>query len=42
MAVTFNDAHWTLGSHDLVAILDVPDEETLAPALLDAFWSAPR
>jgi uncharacterized protein with GYD domain len=25
---------WTLGGHDLVAILDAPDEETLAAALL--------
>jgi len=32
--VTFRDTYWTLGGHDLVAILDAPDEETLAAALL--------
>jgi uncharacterized protein with GYD domain len=32
--VTFKDTYWTLGGHDLVAILDAPDEETLAAALL--------
>jgi uncharacterized protein with GYD domain len=32
--VTFKDTYWTLGGHDLVAILDTPDEETLAAALL--------
>jgi uncharacterized protein with GYD domain len=34
MGVTFKDAYWTLGSHDLVTILDAPDDETLAAALL--------
>ncbi len=34
LGVTFKDTYWTLGSHDLVAILDAPDEETLAAALL--------
>jgi uncharacterized protein with GYD domain len=34
MGVRFKDAYWTLGSHDLVAILEAPDDETLAAALL--------
>ena len=34
LGVTFKDIYWTLGGHDLVAILDAPDEETLAAALL--------
>ena len=34
LGVTFKDAYWTLGTHDLVAITDAPDEETLAAALL--------
>ena len=34
MGVTFKDTYWTLGSHDLVTILDAPDDETLAAALL--------
>lgn len=32
--VTFRDTYWTLGGHDIVAILDAPDDETLAAALL--------
>ncbi len=32
--ITFKDTYWTLGGHDLVAILDAPDEEALAAALL--------
>ncbi len=34
LGVTFKDTYWTLGSHDLVAILDAPDGEALAAALL--------
>ena len=34
LGVTFKDTYWTLGGHDLVAILDAPDDETLAAALL--------
>ena len=34
LGVTFKDIYWTLGGHDLVAILEAPDEETLAAALL--------
>ncbi len=32
--IRFKDIYWTVGSHDLVAILDAPDDETLAAALL--------
>jgi uncharacterized protein with GYD domain len=32
--VRFKDLYWTVGSYDLVAILDAPDDETLAAALL--------
>ncbi len=34
MGVRFTDIYWTLGSHDLVGIVDAPDGETLAAALL--------
>ena len=34
LGVRFKDTYWTLGSHDIVAILDAPDDETLAAALL--------
>lgn len=34
MGVTFRDVYWTLGSHDIVSIVDAPDDETLAAALL--------
>ena len=34
LGVRFKDTYWTLGGHDLVAILDAPDGETLAAALL--------
>jgi uncharacterized protein with GYD domain len=34
LGVTFKDTYWTLGGHDLVTVLDAPDEETLAAALL--------
>jgi uncharacterized protein with GYD domain len=34
MGVRFKDVYWTLGSHDLVSIIEAPDSETLAAALL--------
>lgn len=34
MGVSFKEAYWTLGGHDIVGILDAPDDETLAAALL--------
>ena len=34
LGVRFTDVHWTLGAHDIVAVIDAPDEETLAAALL--------
>ena len=34
MGVRFKDTYWTLGGHDIVGILDAPDDETLAAALL--------
>jgi uncharacterized protein with GYD domain len=34
MGVRFRDIYWTLGSHDIVSIVDAPDSETLAAALL--------
>ena len=32
--VTLKDIYWTIGEHDLVCILEAPDPETLAAALL--------
>jgi uncharacterized protein with GYD domain len=34
LGVKFVDVYWTLGSHDIVAIIDAPDDETLAGGLL--------
>jgi len=34
MGVRFKDIYWTLGSHDIVSIVEAPDGETLAAALL--------
>ena len=34
MGVRFADIYWTLGGHDLVAVADAPDDETLAAGLL--------
>jgi uncharacterized protein with GYD domain len=34
MGVRFRDIYWTLGSHDIVSIVEAPDGETLAAALL--------
>jgi len=33
-SVRFDNIYWTLGHHDIVAILDAPDDETIAAALL--------
>jgi uncharacterized protein with GYD domain len=32
--VDFRDIYWTLGSHDMVSIVEAPDDETLSAALL--------
>lgn len=32
--VRFTDVWWTLGTHDIVATVEAPDDETLAAALL--------
>jgi uncharacterized protein with GYD domain len=32
--VTLKDIYWTIGQHDLVCVLEAPDVETLAAALL--------
>jgi uncharacterized protein with GYD domain len=32
--VKFRDIYWTLGAHDMVSIVDAPDDETLSAALL--------
>lgn len=34
VGITFKDNYWTMGSHDLVSILEAPDDETLAAAVL--------
>jgi uncharacterized protein with GYD domain len=34
MGVTFKDIYWTMGGHDIVGIIDAPDDETLSAALL--------
>jgi len=34
MGISFDTILWTLGSHDMVAILDAPDAETVAAALV--------
>lgn len=34
MGVSIQDIYWTLGSHDIVTVIDAPDGETLAAALL--------
>ena len=33
MGVNFKQIYWTLGSHDMVNIVDAPDDETMAAAL---------
>jgi uncharacterized protein with GYD domain len=32
--ISFKDVYWTVGAHDLVAIIEAPDDATLAAALL--------
>jgi uncharacterized protein with GYD domain len=34
LGVSFQDAYWTLGQHDLVTVVEAPDSESLAAALL--------
>lgn len=34
LGVSFKDIYWTLGTHDIVAVLEAPDGETLAAAML--------
>ena len=34
LGIRFADIYWTLGIHDIVAIADAPDDETLAAGLL--------
>jgi uncharacterized protein with GYD domain len=34
MGVSFDTVLWTLGSHDIVTVLDAPDDETVAAALM--------
>ena len=34
LGVSFRDIYWTLGSHDIVAVIDAPDDETLGASLL--------
>ena len=34
LGVRFTDVRWTLGTHDIVATVEAPDDETLAAALL--------
>jgi uncharacterized protein with GYD domain len=34
MGVSFKSIYWTLGNHDIVSVVDAPDGETLAAALL--------
>jgi uncharacterized protein with GYD domain len=34
LGIRFADTYWTLGSHDLVSIVDAPDDESLAAGLL--------
>jgi uncharacterized protein with GYD domain len=34
LGVRFTDIHWTLGAHDIVAVIEAPDDETLAAGLL--------
>jgi uncharacterized protein with GYD domain len=34
LGVRFTDVYWTLGEHDIVAVLEAPDDETATAALL--------
>jgi uncharacterized protein with GYD domain len=33
-SVSFDSVYWTLGRYDIVAVLDAPDDETIAAVLL--------
>lgn len=32
--VSFKEIYWTLGAHDIVSVIEAPDDESLAAALL--------
>ena len=34
LGVRFVDAYWTLGEHDIVGVIEAPDDETATAALL--------
>jgi uncharacterized protein with GYD domain len=34
LGVRFTDVYWTLGEHDIVTVLEAPDDETATAALL--------
>jgi uncharacterized protein with GYD domain len=34
LGVSVKERYWTLGDHDMVSIVDAPDDQTLAAALL--------
>ena len=34
LGVSFQDVYWTLGEHDLASVVEAPDDESLAAALL--------
>lgn len=34
LGIRFTDIYWTLGTHDIVSMVDAPDDETLAAGLL--------
>src|SRR3712207_1656610 len=34
VGVRFTDIYWTLGSHDIVGVVEAPDDESLAAGLL--------
>jgi uncharacterized protein with GYD domain len=34
LGVSFQDVYWTLGQHDIVGVVEAPDDESLAAALL--------
>src|SRR5919198_1105501 len=33
LGVSFQDVYWTLGQHDIVGVVEAPDDESLAAAL---------
>jgi len=34
VGVRFRDVYWTVGDHDIVSVVEAPDDETVAAALL--------